>query len=171
MNSGAAPADNGGVRRLRLFSILILAASLGLTARPAQARWHPAPSVAPGESQLTILAGPMGWAFHLASFVVSPRGPKLSESIAREDGRRILSFPIDESAAGLSVRISGRVEFERADIGFPDGTIQSVDASGLHRESGTYALADFDNDRAVSWVRLVVRARSRSARVGVLVGR
>jgi hypothetical protein len=160
------------VRRLRLFSILILAATLGgLSPRPANAGWHPAPSVAPGETPLTILAGPMGWAFHLASFVVAPRGPKLSESIAREDGRRILSFPIGESAAGLFVRISGRVEFERADIGFPDGSVQSVDAYGLHRDSGTYALADFDNDRAVSWVRLIVRARSRSARVGVLVGR
>lgn len=160
------------MRNSRLPFVLILAATLGgLASRPASAGWHPAPSVAPGETQLTLLAGPMGWAFHLASFVLTPRGPKLSESIMRDDGRRVLDFPIGEEAAGLFIRISGRVEFERADIGFPDGSVQSVDAYGLNRDTGTYALADFDNTRPVSWLRLVLRARSRSARVGVLIGR
>ena len=70
-------------------------------------------------------------------------------------------------APGVFVHVSGEVEFERADIGFADGSVQSVDAFGVNRDSGLFELASFPAARPVEWVRLVLRARSRNARVGI----
>jgi hypothetical protein len=95
----------------------------------------------------------------------------LGADLVRDDGRQVLYFPIGESAAGLFVQVSGSVEFERALIGNADGTVENVDAFGVSRENGLFELAGFDNDRQVQWVRLILRARSRHARVGVIIGR
>jgi len=46
-----------------------------------------------------------------------------------------------------------------------------VDAFGVQRKSGLFELADFGGARWLEWVGLVLRARSRHARVGVLIGR
>ncbi len=112
-----------------------------------------------------------GYALPVLAFALPFHVRATSEPLRREQGRRVLSFPIREGASHLFVRISGRVEFERADILYPDGIVESVDAFGLARDSGVYALADFDRERTVESVRLVMRARSRQARVGVLIGR
>jgi hypothetical protein len=103
-----------------------------------------------------------------ASFRAQPAN---SAALQRTEGRRVLEFPVGEQAAGLFVRVSGDIEFERADIGFPDGSLQSVDAFGERRGSGIYRLVNFDEGRAVDWVRIVLRARSRNARVDLLIGR
>ena len=92
-------------------------------------------------------------------------------ALSRDDGRRVCEFPIGEPAAGLFVRVKGRVEFERAMIGFADGRIENVEAFGLERTSGVFQLAGPSGDASVEWVRLVLRARTPKARVRVLVGR
>ncbi|HTO92686.1 MAG TPA: hypothetical protein VMJ70_16260 [Candidatus Sulfotelmatobacter sp.] len=150
------------------FVLFTLAGSL--SAGPTWAAWRHAPTVAPGGSAGVPLGAPFGWAFRLAHIGLTPRGPGNSERVRLDQGRRILEFPVGESALGLFVKVSGRVEFERADIAFADGSLKSVDAFGMQRSSGLYSLADFDHDREVSWVRLVLRARSSHARVGVLLG-
>jgi hypothetical protein len=99
------------------------------------------------------------------------RASALSSDVASEEGRRVLYFPIGETAAGLFVKVKGSVEFERALIGNADGSVDNVDAYGVSRESGLFELANFENDRQVQWVRLVLRARSRHANVGVIIGR
>ena len=65
------------------------------------------------------------------------------------------------------MHVTGEVEFERADIGFSDGSVQSVDAYGLDRDTGLYELASFKSARNIECVRLIVRSRSRNARVGI----
>lgn len=92
------------------------------------------------------------------------------QALGREQGRRVLTFPIQEPAPQLFVNISGRVQFERADICFADGTIESVDAYGVDRDTGLYELAHYERARSVESVRLVLRARSRHARVGICIG-
>ena len=87
--------------------------------------------------------------------------------VTRNEGRRVLDFAVREAAPRLFVHVTGEVEFERADIGFADGSVQSVDAYGVDRDSGLYELASFPVTRSIEWVRLVLRARSRNARVGI----
>lgn len=87
--------------------------------------------------------------------------------VTRGQGRRVLAFAVREAAPGVFVHVTGEVEFERADIGFADGSVQSVEAYGVERDSGLYELASFPAARPIAWVRLVLRARSRNARVGI----
>ena len=103
----------------------------------------------------------------LLRFGFGGRLPDDRAMLMRDQGRRVLNFPVRESAPGLFVHVSGEVEFERVDIGFADGSIENVDAFGVDRDSGLYELARFGNARSVDWVRLVLRARSRQARVGI----
>lgn len=118
----------------------------------------------------TGYARPAWLVLKLARFFHRPgRGTGLA--LERDEGRRVCEFPIGEQASGVFVRVSGRVEFERAMIGFADGRVESVEAFGLERRSGLFQLASFEDVHAVDWVRLVLRARSPKARVGVLVGR
>ena len=127
----------------------------------------------PGESGLlaAALRTPAWLVARIAGIHVRPRGGDAAARLDRLDGRRVLQFPIGEPASGVFVRIAGRVEFERADIGFADGPVESIDAFGVGRGSGMYQLADFPSDRGVEWVRLVLRARSRQAKVRVLIER
>jgi hypothetical protein len=111
-----------------------------------------------------------GVSFRLFRFSVARRPAGGHAVLRREQGRQVLSFPIHEPVPRLYVHISGRVEFERADIGFADGTIESIDAFGVDRDSGLYELASYETARPVASVRLVLRARSRSARIGICLG-
>jgi len=90
-------------------------------------------------------------------------------TISSHDGRSILRFIVDRSVTGLYVRINGSVEFERADIQYADGHLESVDAFGLMRDDGVFKLATFDGPRDVAWVRLVMCSRSRHAKVDVAI--
>lgn len=87
--------------------------------------------------------------------------------VTRGQGRQVLAFTVREISPEVFVHVTGEVEFERADIGFADGSVEGVEAFGLERDSGLYELASFPAARSIAWVRLVLRARSRNARVGI----
>jgi hypothetical protein len=129
------------------------------------------PVVSSGLAMVARLARPAGRIAGLWRFAFARPALVHSADIARDSGRRVVYFPIGEPAGGLFVRVAGRVEFERAIVGFADGSTAAVDAFGLERRSGTYRLVQFDEDRPVDWVRLVLRARSRQAQVGILISR
>ncbi len=112
----------------------------------------------------------VGAALRLLRFPLTRRVHDERRVVERAQGRQVLTFPIREPAPLLFVNISGRVQFERADIGFADGAVESVDAYGLDRGTGLYELARYERARSVEFVRLVLRARSRQARVGICIG-
>jgi len=85
-------------------------------------------------------------------------------------GRRVIEFTPDELAAGLYLQVAGRVEFEHIDFALDDGTVRSVDAFGEVRTPGLYQVAEFDGSRRVLWVRVLARALSRRAGLGLRLG-
>ena len=109
----------------------------------------------------------MGLSLRLFHFGLGHKPHDDRAVVTRKEGRRVLDFAVREEAPRLFVHVTGEVEFERADIGFADGSVQSVDAYGVDRDSGLYELASFPATRSIAWVRLVLRARSRNARVGI----
>lgn len=144
----------------RVVAISVMAIALGDAAQAAPI---------PGTAAAWVIARPLLDA-SLALFrfgnsaPVKPEGTKVS----RDEGRRVLEFPIGRATPTLLVDVRGDVEFERADVGFPDGSVESVDAFAVRRDTGLYELAAYDTPRSVEWVRLVLRARSRQARVGLV---
>lgn len=85
------------------------------------------------------------------------------------DGRCIVRYMIQRITPALYVQVQGKVEFERADIHYADGSEESVDAFGLVRDDGMYRLASFGTRREVEWVRLVFCAESKRARLDVAI--
>ena len=109
----------------------------------------------------------MSWSHRLLHFGFGSRIADDRTRVSRDQGRQVLNFAVREFSPGVFVYVSGEIEFERADIGFADGSVESVDAFGVDRDSGLYELANFGNARSIDWVRLVLRARSSRARVGI----
>lgn len=116
---------------------------------------------------VTRLQHGMSVSLRLLRFGFGGKLPDERTRLVREQGRQVLNFPVREAAPGVFVHVSGEIEFERADIGFADGSVESVDTFGVDRDSGLYELASFGNARSIEWVRLVLRARSSRARVGI----
>lgn len=119
----------------------------------------------------TGYARPVWFVMRLAGFFRGPSPRADDVALTRDEGRRVCTYPIRERVSGVFVRVSGSVQFERALIGFADGRVQAVNAFGLERSNGLFCLAEVAREDTVDWVRLVVRARSRAARVGVRLAR
>jgi hypothetical protein len=96
--------------------------------------------------------------------------PDTRQVVTRERGRQVLEFPVSEQASGLFLNVSGEVEFERVIVSFANGEQDHLDAFGVQRADGVFEVAAFEDARDVSSVKVVLRARSRTARVGIYIG-
>jgi hypothetical protein len=85
-------------------------------------------------------------------------------------GRQVLEFTPEELTDGLFLAVAGAVEFERVDYALDDGRVCSLDVFGLVREPGLYRLADLGGTHRVLWVRVVARAVSPRAALGLRLG-
>ncbi len=119
-----------------------------------------------------ILSAPLAW---LGAALTLPfRTPHpLPNSRPLEAGESWsdLVFPVGEDARGLYVEIRGRVEFERAEVRFADGSLRSIDLADAVRTRGLFELVRFERATAVTDVRLRARALAPATRVGVRLGR
>jgi len=88
-----------------------------------------------------------------------------SRRLAREDGWTTCGYAVNAPAMALHLELTGRVQFDRAEIVFEDGTMASVDLRGAIRSNGMFELAKYENATPVMGVR--VRARAASARAQI----
>jgi len=94
-----------------------------------------------------------------------------SETMRRNEDWVDTSLAVNQRGDKLFLRITGRAQIDFAEVHFQNGNVQVVDFQEGPMEAGTYSLLDFPDGRTVNHVRLVARARSREARVAVLMAR
>jgi hypothetical protein len=100
-------------------------------------------------------------------------GPALENASAlrREQGWTVLDLPVNEPASALYLEVTGRVQFDSAEIVFRDGAARALDLRGVVRGRGLFELHDFADVPEVATVRLTVRAATARACVGLRIGR
>ena len=86
-------------------------------------------------------------------------------------GWQRLGFGVSEHANGIYLAVDGRASFGRAEIVFTDGEMETIELNAATRSNGVFELLDFGADREVLVVRVLARAESDRANVGVLLGR
>jgi hypothetical protein len=94
-----------------------------------------------------------------------------SETIHRREDWVDTNFRVNKRGTELFLDVRGRVEVDFAEVEFDNGETQVVDFNEERLESGVYPLLDFRNGREVDAVRIVARARTQEARVGVVLAR
>jgi len=151
-------------RRL-VFLIVLLTVPLLCGARPARA-------AGPGYPRAIGGIAPRALRAPLALLAGSLAGRPHDDFTALESGRgrRVLQLEVEETAVALLLEVRGSVEFERIDFALGDGGVTSIDAFGAVRGPGLYEVARLGSGRHVRWVRIVARARSRDAGLGLRLG-
>lgn len=92
-----------------------------------------------------------------------------SESFHRQEDWVDTRLAVRNRGTRLLLRLDGRANIDFAEVHFGNGQVQVVDFKEGPMDSGTYGLMDFADGRMVDHVRLVARARTREARVSVLM--
>lgn len=92
-----------------------------------------------------------------------------SEVLRRQEDWVDTRLGVHGRGTRLLLRLDGRAAVDFAEVHFGNGQVQVVDFKEGPMESGTYGLLDFADGRAVEHVRLVARARTREARISVLM--
>lgn len=172
---------DGSIRRLLLAFVL---ASLSLPAAdaawargPRDARALPPHGPWPAPVRLLFatprvaLATARGWWRPAGAGDARALDDPRTTSLRAEQGWSTLEFTLEDDGVGAFLEVNGRVGFELAAIRFDDGTVREIDLGGATRGRGLYELAGFDRSRRVATVTVRAIARSRSARVGVRLGR
>ena len=156
----------------RLLGILgLLAASAACatgaaSAAPRTAGWSGQGLVAPAPNYVMPL---FGWRPTLHQTDQAATAPRAE--VRRESGWQRLGFDVGERTSGVYLQVKGRAQFDRAEVVFADGALESYDLKQTERGKGVYELATFDSERDVMCVRLFARASSSRAQVSVRLER
>ena len=149
-------------------------ALVALVAFPALAAAGAAPNAStfatggPRGSVLAIPAIALGGLFATFSMpFVSERVLVDGRRLEREEGWAPLGFQVEGKASALRLEVTGRVQFDRAEIVFEDGTLEPVDLHGAVRANGLFELARYAGSRDVMLVRVRARAASSRAQVAL----
>lgn len=94
-----------------------------------------------------------------------------SETINRREDWIDTTLAVNQRGNKLFLRVNGRAQIDFAEVHFQNGNVQVVDFNEAALDNGTYSLLDFSDGRHVDHVRVVARARSREARLTVLMAR
>ncbi len=94
-----------------------------------------------------------------------------SETISRREDWIDTTLAVNQRGNKLFLRVNGRAQIDFAEVHFQNGNVQVVDFKEAPLDSGTYSLLDFNDGRHVDHVRVVAKARSREARLSVLMAR
>jgi hypothetical protein len=92
---------------------------------------------------------------------------KDGETLDREDGWTDFVLHCGRRGEALYLDIDGRVQINFAEVVFNNGEAVVVDFRESSRGSGICRLVDFRDRRRVDHVRMVARARSHDARIGL----
>jgi hypothetical protein len=94
-----------------------------------------------------------------------------SELIRREEGWVDVSLRVNRRGSALYFKLDGQAKINFAEVVFANGETQVVDFKEKTRRSGIYRLLDFRDNRRVSHVRMIARARSDETRITILLDR
>jgi hypothetical protein len=95
-----------------------------------------------------------------------------SETLRKEDGWTETVFDSNQRGRMLYLEVlSGKVQLDFAEVVFENGDTQVVDFSENTRDPGFYSLLDFADGRRVDHVRLIARAKSKEARVVLVLAK
>jgi hypothetical protein len=93
-----------------------------------------------------------------------------SEVIEKEDEWAEVVFNSDQRGEKLYLEVvDGKAQFDFAEVVFDNGECQVVDFNEKTYGEGFYELLDFKNGRKVDHVRLIVRSRTKDARVALVM--
>jgi hypothetical protein len=89
-----------------------------------------------------------------------------SEILLQDEGWAEIVFDSNQRGRRLYLEVlSGKVQFDFAEVVFENGDTQVVDFSEKTRDPGFYSLLDFADGRKVDHVRLIARAKSKESRI------
>jgi hypothetical protein len=95
-----------------------------------------------------------------------------TESLERADDWSELTLNSDQRGERLYLDVTaGKVQFDFAEVVFENGDCQVVDFNEKTHGKGFYLLLDFKDGRKVDHVRLVARARSKDAKVALVMAK
>lgn len=93
-----------------------------------------------------------------------------AETLYREEDWAETIFDSDQRGTKLHLEVvSGRIQFDFAEVVFENGDTRVVDFANGVRGPGVYSLLDFRDGRRVDHVRLIARAKSDEARVALIL--
>ena len=121
-------------------------------------------------SQTVVYAAPVIWA---RVVVPLPRRERMvwedTERITRNEDWVDTFFRVNSSGDALFLCVDGRAQIDFAEVHFRSGQVQVVDFHEQVLPNGPFLLHDFANGRYVENVRIVARARTPQATLGVLM--
>lgn len=119
-----------------------------------------------------IFLAPVFW---VATAATAPPRERLvwedGETLDREDGWTDFALHCGRRGNALYLDVEGRVQINFAEVVFSNGEALVVDFRESTRGSGIYRLIDFRDGRRVDHVRMVARARTPAARIGLRLAR
>lgn len=93
-----------------------------------------------------------------------------AETLFKEEDWAETVFDADSRGEKLFLEVvSGKVQFDFAEVTFENGDCQVVDFNNGSRGPGVYSLLDFRDGRKVDHVSLIARAKSSEARIALLL--
>lgn len=93
-----------------------------------------------------------------------------SETLFAEEGWSETVFDANARGEALHLEVvSGKVQFDFAEVVFENGDCRVVDFNNAARGPGLYRLLDFADGRRVDHVRLIARAKSDESKVALIM--
>ncbi len=90
-----------------------------------------------------------------------------TEALAKGDDWTDFTLDADSRGRKLAMHVTGTVQIDFAEVVFDDGETRVVDFANKIRPAGTYRVLDFADGRRIDHVRMVARARTNEARIGL----
>jgi hypothetical protein len=89
------------------------------------------------------------------------------ENLSEDEDWTEFTLNADSHGRKLAMHVTGTVQLDFAEVVFDNGEARVVDFNNKTRPEGTYELLDFADGRKVDHVRMVARARTNEARIGL----
>jgi hypothetical protein len=94
-----------------------------------------------------------------------------AETLEREEEWTEFTLNADARGAKLYLEIDGNADLNFAEVVFENGDVQVVDFEEKNHKPGLYSLLDFKDGRKIDHVRLMARARTKEARVALVMAK
>jgi len=90
-----------------------------------------------------------------------------AETLAKDEDWTEFTLDADSRGRKLAMHVTGTVQIDFAEVVFDNGEVRVVDFANKTRQAGTYQVLDFADGRKVDHVRMVARARTNEAKIGL----
>jgi len=90
-----------------------------------------------------------------------------AENLTQDEDWTEFTLHADSRGRKLAMHVTGAVQVDFAEVVFDNGEARVVDFANKTRAAGTYQVLDFADGRKVDHVRMVARAKTNEARIGL----